>query len=152
MQYLANVFVAVAFLVAPVLAVVGSQQTGGAEAITPDVLTVAAGVVLSLAFSYIPGLRAKFAQLQPEVKQLVMVGILAAVSAGIYGLACTGYLTGIFGLAVACGQSGWVPLLRAFILAVISNQSTYMISPQPADVQKAKQQRDADLGSMMGRG
>lgn len=92
---------------------------------TPENLAMVAGVVLSLAFSYVPGLTDWYEQFDPERKRLVMLGMLAVVAAGSFGLACAGILIG-----VACTIPGAIDLVWAFILAVIANQSIYAISPR----------------------
>ena len=100
-------------------------------------LSLIAGSVLSLIFSYVPGLNAAFAGKSAEVKRLIMLGLLALVAAGVYGLACTGY-GAQFGLAVTCDQSGLVALLGSLLVAAIANQATYSISPKTPAVQEAR--------------
>jgi hypothetical protein len=92
---------------------------------TPDFLALVAGVVLSLVFSYVPGLSAKFAALDPTVKRLYMLGLLVLTAAAIFGLSCASVLTG-----VTCDKPGLLQMIEILILAVIANQSTYQISPQ----------------------
>jgi hypothetical protein len=97
---------------------------------TLDLLSMLAGALLSLAFSYIPSLRNKFDTLLPEVKRLVMLGLLVVVAGGVYGLACAGWLASMWpGASVTCDQRGVLELVKVLILALIANQSTYMISP-----------------------
>jgi hypothetical protein len=106
---------------------------GIAFAVTPEFLAAVAGVVLSLAFSYIPGLRVAFAGLMPEVKRLVMLGLLAAVAIVIMLLSCSGVVSS----GLSCDRAGIVQIIWIFILAMIANQTAYQISPQPVDVQAA---------------
>lgn len=96
--------------------------------ITSEELSVVAGVVLSLGFSYIPGLKSKFDTLAPERKRLVMLGLLVLVSGAVYGLSCAGFAADL-GIGVTCDQAGAIGLIRAFVVATIANQSTYMITP-----------------------
>lgn len=96
-------------------------------ALTPETLAMIAGIIISLLFSYIPGLNVKFAALAPEVKRLIMLGILLAISAAAVGLAC-GNIIVITGFV--CNQAGITTIVWSFILAVIANQSIYSISPQ----------------------
>jgi hypothetical protein len=59
---------------------------------TADVLSVTAAVILSLVFSYIPGLNTWYAALAKELKQLIMLALVVIVAAAAYGLACAGVL------------------------------------------------------------
>jgi len=119
---------------------------------TPDTLALVAGVILSLAFSYIPNLRTWFAEQTKEFQQLAMLGLMVLVAAATYGLACAGILSDLFGVSLTCDKIGILGLLKALIFAVMANQATYKITPQVADVQLARAERDgaAELG--MGRG
>jgi hypothetical protein len=107
--------------------------SGPTVELTAEFLAAVAGVVLSLAFSYIPGVRTAFAGLMPEVKRLVMLGLLAVVTIILTLLTCNG----IVDTGVACDQNGIIRIVWTFILAMIANQTTYQISPQPPDVQAA---------------
>ena len=106
--------------------------------LTSEILVSIAGVVLSLLFSYIPGLRVWFASLVSEKKQLIMLGMLVLVTAGAFGLGCAGVLD----IGLPCDKGGVISIVRLLILAVIANQSTYLISPRTNDVVIAKQLRD----------
>ena len=100
-------------------------------------ISLIAGSILSLFFSYMPGLNARFAGLSAEIKRLIMLGLLVLVSAGVYGLACTSF-GAQFGVAVTCDQEGLVALLGSLLLAVIANQTTYTITPKTGAVQEAR--------------
>ena len=102
--------------------------------LTPEVLAGFAGVVLSLFFSYIPGLSVKFAALLPEVKRAIMAGLLLIVSAGIWGLGCAG----IVDAGLICDKSGLVQLAWIFVTSIIANQGTYSITPQTNAVKAVK--------------
>lgn len=102
--------------------------------LTPEVLAGFAGVLLSLFFSYIPGLSVKFAALLPEVKRLIMAGLLLVISAGIWGLGCAG----IIDAGLLCEKSGLIQLAWIFVTSIIANQSTYTITPQTEAVKSVK--------------
>ena len=104
--------------------------------LTPAVLAAIAGAVLSLAFSYIPGLNTTFADLKAETKKLIMAGILLVVSAAIFGLGCAGIVQS----GITCDQQGIVQLVWIFISAVMANQSTFMLTPQTDAVKEVKAQ------------
>jgi hypothetical protein len=100
---------------------------------TPELLVSIAGIILSLAFSYIPGLDVKFAALEGVYKRLVMLGLMVLTAAGAYGLSCAGLID-----ASTCDQAGAWGLVQLFIFAAIANQSAYMLSPETERVFRAK--------------
>jgi len=100
-------------------------------------LSALAGLVISLLFSYIPGLNTWFAGKSTEVKRVVMLVVLLVTSAGLYGISCAGW----FGTIVTCDQEGIIRLVRAFVAAIIANQAIYSISPEPNAVREAKAER-----------
>ncbi len=95
-------------------------------------LVVVAGVVLSLLFSYFPGLSKWYGALSGNAKRLIMLVMLALVAGGIYALDCSGILVKFApDLSGMCSTAdGWVVVVKSFVLAMIANQSTYLISPQ----------------------
>jgi len=62
---IAIVLILLMILAVPVFAASTSQEVAPVVELTPALLGGIAGVVLSLVFSYIPGLNVKFAALQP---------------------------------------------------------------------------------------
>ncbi len=95
---------------------------------TSEILAGIAGVLLSLAFSYIPGLSKWYGELTEEYKRLVMLGLLAVVAVAAFGLACAG-LGADFGVTVTCDQAGAIGLIKAFAVAAIANQAAFKLSP-----------------------
>lgn len=102
--------------------------------LTPEVLSMIAGIFLSLLFSYVPGLNTKFAAWPGELKRATMLGLLLLTSVVIFSLGCSGILNA----GLTCDKQGIIQLLWSFILAVIANQSVFSISPQTQAVQQAK--------------
>ena len=98
---------------------------------TPTLLSSLAGIALSIIFSYIPGISTRYEALTATNKRLVMLFLLAVVSTAAFGFACLGWLP-YFGdqISVSCTQQGGVELLTAFVLALVANQSTYLITPK----------------------
>lgn len=88
-------------------------------------LAIVSGAVLSLAFSYIPGLRNWFDNLEGDYKRLFMLGALLLSAAGVFGFACLGRYGG-----VACNIDGVWALVEAFVLAAIANQTAYQLTPK----------------------
>ena len=95
---------------------------------TAEYLAGIAGVVLSLVFSYVPGLNTWFSGLDGTIKRLAMLVLLVVVALGSFGLACSGWGAD-FGLKLTCDRTGLIGLLQALGLAVIANQSAYAITP-----------------------
>lgn len=89
-----------------------------------ELLASIAGVVLSLAFSYIPGLNAWYAVLEPIHKRLIMMALILAVAFSAFGLSCAGWWP-----TVTCDQAGISGLIEVFVKALIANQAAYLISP-----------------------
>lgn len=104
---------------------------------TAESLALYAGIVLSLIFSYVPGLDGKFAALDATIKRLIMLGLLLLVALAVVGIACSGFGADL-GIAVTCDKPGFVGVLQAFVLAVIANQAAYLVTPQTAAVRKVK--------------
>lgn len=102
---------------------------------TAETLSLLAGTILSLLFSYVPGLNTKFASFDTEKKRGIMLVILAVCAGAIYGLSCAGWATNLH-INVTCDQAGAWILIQAFILAVIANQGIYSISPDTNAVKR----------------
>ena len=94
-----------------------------------NTLSLIAGAALSLAFSYIPGLRDDFDSLDPTEKRLVMFGLLLVTAVAVQVLACLGW-GAEWGLYLACDQAGLAGLLQQLVIAIIANQGVYAISPR----------------------
>ena len=88
------------------------------------------GVVISLLFAYVPGLRSWFGRQGGTRKRSVMAGILLVVALGAFGLACWQPETVIKGLA--CSEAGLLELAGAWIAALVANQATYSLAVRPA--------------------
>jgi hypothetical protein len=96
---------------------------------TAEQLIAIAGAILSLAFSYIPGLKTRYEPLSDELKRLVILELLALVVAGVFGLACSRF-GAYLGLTMACDEPGLVALVWSLVVAVMANQSIYLITPK----------------------
>jgi hypothetical protein len=91
-------------------------------------LSLVAGTVLSLTFSYIPGVRNWFIGFDPVIKRLIMLVLLALTTGVIYGLSCLGWGF-VWGITLSCDRSGLLGLIEQFVIAIIANQSIFAISP-----------------------
>ena len=111
-----------------------------------ELLASIAGILLSLAFSYVPGLNAWFVLLEPVYKRLIMISLILVVAFAAFGLSCAGWWP-----TVTCDQAGIAGLIEAFIAALITNQATYLISPE-SGVAKAAKLQQAIFGDPLGQG
>jgi len=94
-------------------------------------LALIAGTVLSLLFSYVPGLRQRYDALAADHKRLVMLAALALVTLGLYGASCAGLYDLPFVASVECTRAGASGLFELFLSALIANQATFLASPKP---------------------
>lgn len=107
---------------------------------TVDMLAMIAGALLSLGFTYLPKLNVWYAALSVQGKQLLMLGLLAATSATLVGLSCAGLTELPFVGLITCDRPGILKMIELLVLAVIANQGTDRISPEPKSVQRIKAQ------------
>ena len=96
---------------------------------TSEQLAVAAGIVLSLLFSYVPGLNDWYQALDATKKRLIMLGALLVVAGAAFGLSCWPAFPEP---VVTCDQAGAYGLLKALFASLVANQTTYLITPKPA--------------------
>ena len=80
---------------------------------TADELSAVAGVVLSLLFSYIPGVADLYERLDGVQNRLVMGALLVVVAGAAFGLSCGGVID-----AVVCDKAGALGLVTALILVL----------------------------------
>jgi len=91
-----------------------------------NLLVMIAGVVLSLAFGYVPGLREWYAALDGVRKAQVMAGVLLVAAGGVFAAACYSPWK-----LATCDEAGFWQLVELFIAALIANQATYQIAVRP---------------------
>jgi hypothetical protein len=99
-----------------------------------ETISAGAGILLSLAFSYVPGLSGWYNTLDGTRKRLVMLAALVLVVGGMLGLSCLGVPLAGGAALPACNQAGVLALLQALVVALVANQATYMISPERKSV------------------
>jgi hypothetical protein len=92
--------------------------------LTPELLAAGGGVLLSLFFHYIPGLRVQFDKLDPQQKALSMAAAILVLAVGAFALNCGGYL----GLGIECSDQGFFDLMWLYIVALTANQSTHSLA------------------------
>jgi hypothetical protein len=83
------------------------------------------GAVLSLAFSYVPALKAWF-DARPN-KGLLMLGFVVLVGLAYFGLSCTP-LAAQLNITLSCSQAGALQLAQAIFALAAGNQLAYLFS------------------------
>lgn len=94
---------------------------------TAEELSLIAGAVLSLLFSYVPGLSAWWEKLETEVKRLGMLLLLTTTAVVIYALSCAGVAQDL-GIFVVCDKAGAIELFMILVMALIANQGVYKLT------------------------
>ncbi len=89
---------------------------------TATQLASIAGLILSLAFSYIPGLSDLFAKQDGTRKRLIMAGLILLSAAGALAYKCAGLSE--------CYTANLNEYVQAFIAALVANQAAYLVSPK----------------------
>lgn len=102
--------------------------------VTSDLMALIIGAVISVLFSYVPGLNAAYAALKEEYKKLIMLGLLIIVSGVIYVGSCKGW----FVTDIVCGKEGIWSLLTILIYSVVGNQGAFKLSPTAKSVRIAR--------------
>jgi hypothetical protein len=101
------------------------------EVVSPETLAAAAGALLSLLFSFAPGLKERYEALPSDLKRLVMLAALVVCALASFGLAC-GLPESAY--AAQCSQAGALEMARAVLGALMSaavaNQATYALTPR----------------------
>ena len=128
------VFLMLIILVLPVMAQASGPDPVVTFTATPEVIAAAAGIALSLIFSYFPGLRTWYAARSEDQKKGIMLLALVGMSGAIYGLNCTGFIRA----GIACDQNGAARFVWLLILALLVNQSAYKLSFTAKDVKAVK--------------
>ena len=101
---------------------------------TPELITAIVAMIFSLLFAYFPALRTWYAGLQSGVKASVMLALLCLTSVAVFILAANGVI-------VTTEPVTMTLFLKVFFLAVVANQTTYILAPESADVRDAKLSR-----------
>ena len=103
--------------------------------LSADVFAGLAGLILSLAFNFVPGLREWFAAKSDVVKSDVMLLCLVLAAGGIAAVSCFGLWS-----VITCDKPGFLNLAGIFLSALVANQSAQPITKAhlPASVKAAK--------------
>jgi multisubunit Na+/H+ antiporter MnhG subunit len=118
-----NFVKALIFGILIVLLLTASSPMQTAEPITAESLALVTGAILSLCFSYIPGLKDWFEPLENKYKQAIMGALLIVVAFAIYGLSCAAVFS-----YFTCDKAGFMQVVEILVFALIANQSIYLIT------------------------
>jgi len=105
---------------------------------TSEQLSAYAGILLSLIFSYAPGLRQKFELFSSDQKRLIVTASLVITATLIFALDCLDAIN-----VIACDRKGAFSLIGNIIAALIASQATYMITPKNGFSQLIRRQKNA---------
>lgn len=92
-----------------------------------DILLYVAGVVLSLAFTYLPKLKDWYDR-QSGSKAMIMLGVIIFVAVAYFALGCIQALASKIGILVTCTTDGAITVLLAVVKIIVANQATYLLA------------------------
>ncbi|MEN6522853.1 MAG: hypothetical protein ABFD14_03925 [Anaerolineaceae bacterium] len=133
----------VVLIVCLIVVLGASQFLPPGSTLGDDVLIALAGVVLSIIFTYMPGLRVVYGGLVTETKQLIQLILIITIAGITFAFTCTNFW---LVPGVDCSKQGLITLIIYIFLAAGGNQLTYKLSPQPGDVKTAIAERDLSQG------
>ncbi len=87
-------------------------------------LPAIAGAVLSLLFSYVPGLESWYAGQEAVYKRLIMLTLVVGVSVAVYALGCAGLIS----TTVTCDKAGLMAGINVFFSVLVANQAAFLIT------------------------
>ena len=95
---------------------------------TGELIAGIAGIVMSIAFDFVPYIKDYYGKLQPGQKRLVATGLGLGVVAAVFGLSCGN----LFGVSeFTCDQNGVESALGLWLTYVLVNQTTYGLIVKP---------------------
>jgi len=98
---------------------------------TAEAIAALGGFILMLAFAYLPTLRVAYGGLESNVKSFIMLGLLVVVEVAVGAAA-------YYGIIPVEGPVTWEKFVSIAIALLVSNQPTYSLLPEMADVAEAK--------------
>lgn len=96
-----------------------------------EYLPVLVGILISLIFSYFPGVQSWYDWHTGDQKRVIMLAALLTVGVVYFLLSCTAWAARL-GIVVACTTDGAYLVLVAFTNAIIANQTTHLLTPSKA--------------------
>jgi len=95
-------------------------------------LAAIAGVILSLALSYVPRLREKFDALDSTHKRALTGLLIVAVALVTFGASCAPQVAPL--VQTACSANGLIEIVNNVIAALVASQATYLLTPPKPSV------------------
>lgn len=102
---------------------------------TPVLITAVVAAIMSLVFSYFPGLSEAYAALRSHIKSLIMITLMLIVTVVIVLLVNAGYIPSEQPIT-------WTYAVFCFIQALITNATIYVVTPQTKKVKQIKAARE----------
>lgn len=93
--------------------------------LTPELVLIIAGGILAIAMEYLPWVAKWYNDLEDDYQRLVMLGLIALVVFGAYGLSCVGLI-----YVFVCTLLGFWDAVALFILTLIGNQAVHRVLPK----------------------
>ena len=94
------------------------------SALVPAAVTAFVGILTSIAFEYVPGLKDWYGGQKDVYQKLIMLGLGAVVVGGAYGLSCAqAFSVDTF----ACDWTGGQQAILVYVAWLGGNQGTYSI-------------------------
>ena len=97
---------------------------------TSEILQGIVGIVLSLVFGYFPPIANWFYQFDDNKKKLIMLGFIAAISAALFAVSCSGLALPLAIPVFECSKQGVFDFLKIFFVIAIANQTASKLAPQ----------------------
>jgi hypothetical protein len=129
---------AVVLLVALCVLIVLSTMAPADWKLTPDILVIIAGAVLSISLSKVKAWNEEFAGLPSEQKVWINIGLCVLMAVLIFLGTCTGWFV-IPG--IMCTVKGAESLILIIFFAAGGNQLAYLATPESDAVKAAKASR-----------
>ena len=107
---------------------------------TSELIGSIAGTALSLCASYIPGFRTWFAGLEAATKQFLMLGAITLVVA----VALVGNYFDFWSITTK-DSAGAIHLVLMWVMALVTNQSVFTVSPTASDVKRIKNKKSLSV-------
>jgi hypothetical protein len=120
-------------LAAGTMAIAANGETP--TAISPELLGLIAGALLSWVVDNVPYVKTWFGKLDTLTKRWAMRGMLVLTSLSLIGLTCWPVTASILGkyILLSCSEAGLVNLVEVAFFALVGNQTWFSLSPASSE-------------------
>lgn len=108
--------------------------------VTSEIFVAVVAIALSLTWSFLPNIRVKFAALSSGIKSLINLILMILLGVVMFMFSC---LNWVVVPGVECSIEGGKALAVLIFVAATGNYLTYGYTSPPADVEEAKESREA---------